>query len=157
MAAGTRARPGGPPVPGPPGHPVRRRGLVARPQRDRPEPWYTFDRDRERRSGAGQHGTPDDHQLPQPDDSPRRAGARAAGRTAPEPRNGAPSAGAAAAQPADAFGCPCPPSATSSTTGPGKPVHAEDARVGCDVGLTRCYRGRVRGSLLLTSRGEALS
>jgi transcriptional regulator with XRE-family HTH domain len=42
----------------------------------RQQPWYTFDRDRYRRDVfRGRSGTPEDHQLPQPGDSPaeRRA------------------------------------------------------------------------------------
>src|SRR5688572_32079180 len=44
----------------------------------RPRPWYTFDRDRRTRDGWRAHrGTPDDHQLPRPGDSPAdRAEAR---------------------------------------------------------------------------------
>ena len=116
-------------------------------------------RDRYRRT---RHGTPDDHQLPQPGRLPAGTGgrrrrreqlarARAEERERRVPRRRVPAA-------RRRFTCALPARpATNSTTGRGMPVHATGLPVFVRPRLMRCYRGHVRGSLLLTRRGEALS
>lgn len=103
---------------------------------DRPEPWYTFDRVRETRDyRRARLGTPEDHRLPQPGDSPeerRAARQRAAGeerrreleelREAGELEESAP------------FSCQCPPACDELDDWSGKPVHAPHCPCGCDVG-----------------------
>ena len=100
----------------------------------REQPWYTFDRDRRMRDRTGaRDGTPDDHQLPQPGDSPaERAEARRRERLA--------AAGGGAAS-GDSWparfralrrarsSAPARPSATNSTTGPAGPSTRATARV----------------------------
>ena len=126
---------------------------------DREQPWYTFDRDRRTRDRYRRRdGTPDDHQLPQPGDSPP---------TGPQP--GSASTGVPAPRNASSGSWPAG-SATSTSASPA-PAHPacdelDDRRAPGARGrmpvflrrrLSRCYRGGVRGSLLLMSRGEALS
>lgn len=94
---------------------------------DRPDPWYTFDRNREVRDRwRSREGTPQDHQLPQPGDSPQER--RAA-------RSRAAHAGREAGE-APAFPdlvCTCPAECDELDRGE-RPVHAADCVCGCDVG-----------------------
>lgn len=97
---------------------------------DRPEPWYTFDRSRSIRDIWREIlGTPDDHQLPQPGDSPqerRAARARAAA--------GRREAGdAAEVREWPDLVCTCPPECDELDRGE-RPVHAAGCLCGCDLG-----------------------
>jgi transcriptional regulator with XRE-family HTH domain len=102
----------------------------------RPEPTYTVDRDRRARDELrARDGTPDDHHVPQPGDSPaerqearrrewwrRRAEAQ---RRWLETQQG---------KPFDpGFVCECPPRCDELDDHSGKPVHADDCPCGCDV------------------------
>ncbi len=122
---------------------------------DRRPPRYTFDRDRRLRDGwRAREGTPDDHLEPRPeDDLGYRAELRAqAAREARQAVTGTPRRRAVG--PARAAGLYLP----GDLRGP--PRDGEPARSGLPVRLRhrliRCYRGPVRGSLLLlSSRGGA--
>ena len=98
--------------------------------------WYTFDRDRGRRDAARRRrGTPADHQVPQPGDSPRdRAEARRREywrhRAAERERRFL--AGEFAQLP-DAFVCSCPKQCDELDNRSGKPVHAEGCPCLCDL------------------------
>ena len=102
---------------------------------DRPLPWYTFDRAREGRDAVRRRaGTPEDHQLPQPGDSPqdRRARRRAeAYRRAAEERQRRFLAGELGRLPE--WVCTCPPECAELDQGE-RPIHAEGCPCGCDVG-----------------------
>jgi transcriptional regulator with XRE-family HTH domain len=103
----------------------------------RAAPWYTFDRDRGTRDKYRTwDGVPDDHQLPQPGDSPQERAAtrrqqywqeRAADR---ERRFLA----GEFAHLDGGFTCTCPPECDALDDWSGKPVHAEDCPCRCDVG-----------------------
>jgi transcriptional regulator with XRE-family HTH domain len=145
----------------------------------RDQPWYTFDRVRETRDfWRGRLGTPDDHQIPQPGDAPaeRRAGGRRA--PPPPPQAGPPPGGAAGGRPPPPTTPPRGGPAAMARGAPGPaagsvdlpvPARVRGAGPGGTAGtrgrlpvwvrcrLIRCYGGTVRGSLLLTRRGEALS
>ena len=103
---------------------------------DRPQPWYTFDRDRAARdSGRRRRGTPDDHQLTQPGDSPtERAEARrlaaARRRREAEERARARTLWRPLEEP---WTCECPPLCDELDVGE-RPQHAEDCPCGCDIG-----------------------
>jgi hypothetical protein len=102
----------------------------------RPRPWYTFDRDRRARDGRRERtGLPEDHQLPQPGDSPtdraeRRRRERA--RIAAEERERAFLAGEFAGIDLR-FDCRCPTACDDLDDRSGKPVHAPECSCGCDV------------------------
>jgi transcriptional regulator with XRE-family HTH domain len=100
----------------------------------RPQPWYTFDRDRAGRDAARRvTGTPDDHQLPQPGDSPQARRARrrqAALRQAAEERQRRFLAGELARLPD--WACECPPECAHLDQGT-RPVHAPNCACGCDI------------------------
>lgn len=100
----------------------------------RPQPWYTFDRDRAGRDAArSETGTPDDHQLPQGGDSPQARRARRreeALRKAAEERQRRFLAGELVRQPD--WVCQCPPECAELDQGL-RPVHAPDCPCGCDV------------------------
>lgn len=102
----------------------------------RPVPWYTFDRDRERRDGRRSRlGTPSDHQLPQCGDAPaERAAARrqAARRRRTEELESR--RRARGWQPAEPFVCFCPQECEELDDRSGPPVHAPSCRCGCDIG-----------------------
>jgi transcriptional regulator with XRE-family HTH domain len=124
----------------------------------RSEPWYTFDRVRYTRDfRRGQLGTPDDQQLPQPGDSPqeRRAARERAARLRREEALQRWREQHRGPQP-DPWTCTCPPECAEldvrRTAGTRRRMPLWVRRR-----LMRCYRGNVRGSLLLTRRGEALS
>ena len=100
----------------------------------RPERWYTFDRRRQVRDAFRRRdGTPDDHQLPRPGDSPedRRAVRRlaAAQRWADEVarrlREGT-------MPPIEAWLCECPPSCAELEDWQGPPKHHDACRCYCD-------------------------
>ena len=103
----------------------------------RTQPWYTFDRVRETRDWERTHrGTPDDHQLPRPGDSPaERAEAR---RRAWLERRDEELRQWLAEQPRtpfdDGFTCTCPPRCAELDDHSGPPVHAADCACHCDVG-----------------------
>jgi transcriptional regulator with XRE-family HTH domain len=103
---------------------------------DRPQPWYTFDRDRGARDARRRsRGTPADHQLPQPGDSPQeRADARraAAWRRREEAR-----LRELRERPwrpfVESFTCCCPPQCEELDDRSGPPVHADDCACHCDI------------------------
>jgi HTH-type transcriptional regulator/antitoxin HipB len=102
----------------------------------RRRPWYTFDRTRSQRDALRRAaGTPDDHQLPRPGDSPEeRAAARSLEywrRRAAE-RERAFLSGELAGRP-DAFTCTCPTRCDELDDWSSRPVHAEDCPCSCDV------------------------
>jgi transcriptional regulator with XRE-family HTH domain len=105
-------------------------------RRTRTQPTYTFYRIRADRDACRrQHGTPDDHHVPQPGDSPaERAAARreAALRRAEERRRRAFEANPG--RPFDpGFTCECPPECAALDDRNGRPVHADGCPCGCDV------------------------
>jgi hypothetical protein len=102
----------------------------------RRQPTYTFDRDRILRDRLrARTGTPDDHHVEQPGDSPaERAAARrgAALRRQHEARQRWLESGAARfADPG--WVCTCPPLCDELDDRSGKPVHADACPCGCDV------------------------
>jgi transcriptional regulator with XRE-family HTH domain len=102
----------------------------------RPRLWYTFDRDRGRRDATRRlQGTPDDHQLPRPGDSPeQRAEARRLERwrARQAERQRRFEAGELSGVD-DGFRCDCPPACDEIEDRPGPPVHAPDCPCGCDL------------------------
>ena len=102
----------------------------------REQPWYTFDRVRDTRDYyRGRFGTPEDHQLPQPGDSPkerRAARQRAAWERRRQELDRLRAAGELAA--AEPFSCACPPACDELDDWSGKPVHAPECSCGCDLG-----------------------
>jgi transcriptional regulator with XRE-family HTH domain len=106
------------------------------PRRDRPEHWYTFDRDRAGRDSRRRHdGTPADHLLPQPGDSPRERAAerrRAAARVHAEERQRRFLAGELRHR-GQEFECTCPPACDDLDDRSGRPVHAEECPCSCDL------------------------
>jgi HTH-type transcriptional regulator/antitoxin HipB len=104
-------------------------------RRSRPEPWYTFDRDRDVRDAYRRRdGTPADHQLPQPGDSPadRRAARRdAARRKAAEQQQRAFLAGELRQTGPD-FVCTCPPRCDPVAERTAD-VHIENCTCRCDL------------------------
>jgi len=101
----------------------------------RSQVWYTFDLDREYRDGRRRRlGTPDDHLLPQPGDSPRDR-ARARWEHAEQRRRDEVQRRFLAGELRDAgeaWVCSCPPECAELDRGE-RPVHAEDCPCGCDV------------------------
>ena len=101
----------------------------------REQPWYTFDRLRYTRDHwRERRGTPDDHQLPQPGDSPRER--REARKWAKERRRREELqrrflAGEIRAP--EEWTCSCPPECAELDVGE-RPVHARDCPCGCDIG-----------------------
>lgn len=102
----------------------------------REQPWYTFDRVRETRDyWRGRLGTAEDHQLPQPGDSPderRAARQRAAREERRRELERLQEAGGLTES--EAFSCECPPACDELDDWSGKPVHAPECPCGCDVG-----------------------
>ena len=102
----------------------------------RQQPWYTFDRLRYTRDHwRARTGTPEDHRVPQPGDSPadrRAARAHAARRRREEEGERRLLAGASAGRP-DAFTCTCPPGCDELDDRSGPPVHADDCPCSCDL------------------------
>jgi HTH-type transcriptional regulator/antitoxin HipB len=103
---------------------------------NREQPWYTFDRVRETRDfWRERFGTPEDHQLPQPGDSPaeRRAARQRAARE--EQRREVERRREAGELPErEPFTCECPPACDELDDWSGKPVHAPECPCGCDLG-----------------------
>jgi HTH-type transcriptional regulator/antitoxin HipB len=98
--------------------------------------WYTFDRDRRRRDAVRRRsGTPADHQLPRPGDSPRhRAEARRLERADEQAAERQRRFLAGELSGVDLrFDCSCPPACDEVDDGWGKPVHAPDCVCGCDL------------------------
>ena len=103
---------------------------------DRPQPWYTFDRDRGIRDRYRRRkGVPTDHQLPQPGDSPSErqdARRREYWRRDAEERRRAFLAGEYAAVDC-AFACTCPAECDELDDRSGRPVHADGCPCNCDL------------------------
>ena len=103
----------------------------------REQPWYTFDRDRWLRDEyRRRRGTPADHQLPRPGDSPQERAAerrRAHLRAEAEDRQRRFLAGEFRHLP-EPFECTCPPRCDELDDWSGRPVHAEQCPCSCDVG-----------------------
>jgi transcriptional regulator with XRE-family HTH domain len=102
----------------------------------RPQPTYTVDRDRGYRDWLrAREGTPEDHHVEHPGDSPAaRSAARheAVRRRQDEARRRWLESGAARlADPG--WVCTCPPLCDELDDRSGKPVHADDCPCGCDV------------------------
>lgn len=89
----------------------------------REQPWYTFDRLRYTRDyWRGRTGTPDDHLIPRPDDSPA---ARRAARIREARRE---------VRPTPEWICTCPPECEELDDRSARPVHAAGCPCSCDVG-----------------------
>jgi transcriptional regulator with XRE-family HTH domain len=105
-------------------------------RRDREQPWFTFGLDRAARDRQrARAGTPEDHDVPVPGDSPaeRRARRRqAARRRAEEDRARRRAAGWG--PPDDGLICTCPPECDEVDDGCGPPGHAAGCPCGCDLG-----------------------
>jgi len=103
---------------------------------DREQPWYTFDRRRDLRNEYREWaGTPEDHQRPQPGDSPaQRALARRQERwrRRAEERERRFLAGELA-HVRESFVCTCPQECDELDDRSGKPVHAVACRCNCDL------------------------
>lgn len=102
----------------------------------RPQPWYTFDRLRYTRDHWRERtGTPDDHLVPRPGDSPQersRARQDAARQRREEDRRRRREAGEL--PPAEKFECACPPACEDLDDRSAPPVHAPNCPCRCDVG-----------------------
>jgi len=102
---------------------------------DRPRPWFTFDRVREGRdAGRRTGGTPEDHHVARPGDSPqerKEQRRREARRRAEEGRRRR--LQAAGWQRWDGFVCSCPARCDELDDWSGKPVHAEGCPCLCDL------------------------
>jgi hypothetical protein len=102
----------------------------------RPKPWFTFDRDRQTRDALRHaRGTPQDHHIPEPGDSPKARKAareRAARERAQQEWERRLAAGEVSwPQP---FECRCPPECDEVDDWSAKPVHAPECPCGCDLG-----------------------
>lgn len=102
----------------------------------REQPVYTFDRVRETRDFWRERlGTAEDHQLPQPGDSPleRKAARQRAARE--KQRQDSERLREAGELPESTpFTCECPPACDELDDWSGKPVHAPECACGCDLG-----------------------
>ena len=103
---------------------------------DRRQPWFTFGLDRAARDRQrARAGTPDDHGLPVPGDSPaeRRAQRQqAARRRAAEERERR--RGAGGTRVVDGLTCTCPADCDEIDDGTGPTRHAAGCACGCDLG-----------------------
>jgi HTH-type transcriptional regulator/antitoxin HipB len=101
----------------------------------RRQPWYTFDRDRDRRDARrSRGGTPGDHQLPRDGDSPhdrKLARRRAVVQRQQEVFERLRDAGEL--PPIEEWQCTCPPLCEELDDYSGVPVHASDCLCLCDV------------------------
>jgi transcriptional regulator with XRE-family HTH domain len=102
----------------------------------RAQPWYTFDRVRYTRDyWRGRLGTPEDHQLPRPEDSPEERSAARRREVECRARESWERRRAAGEVPdAPTFACTCPAECDRLDDWSGTPVHAEDCPCSCDVG-----------------------
>jgi transcriptional regulator with XRE-family HTH domain len=101
----------------------------------RDQPWYTFDRLRWTRDHwRSRTGTPEDHQLPGPGDSPeeREAARRHAARLRREDQHRR-RRESDAGRPVPDFECTCPPACDEVDDWSGRPVHAEKCPCSCDL------------------------
>ena len=102
----------------------------------RRQPWFTFGLDRAARDRQrARVGTPEDHDVPVPGDSPaeRRAQRQeVARRRAAEERERRRATVGAPAD--DDLTCTCPPACDEVDDGSGPPRHAADCQCGCDLG-----------------------
>jgi transcriptional regulator with XRE-family HTH domain len=100
----------------------------------REQPWYTFDRRRDLRDRfRAQDGTPEDHQLPQPGDSPEERSAarrRAALRRVHEEWEERRAAGRLPAS--EPWICDCPAACAHLEDWQGPPRHSDGCRCRCD-------------------------
>jgi HTH-type transcriptional regulator/antitoxin HipB len=101
----------------------------------REQPWYTFDRVRYTRNyWRGRLGTPEDHQLPQPGDSPQqRKAARQRAARAEAEQEWARRLAAGEVQEREPFTCSCPPECDELEDWT-RPKHASGCTCGCDLG-----------------------
>jgi transcriptional regulator with XRE-family HTH domain len=102
----------------------------------REQPWYTFDRVRYTRDyWRGRQGTRDDHQVPQPGDSPaeRREARRKAGLEWQREELRRRRMNGELPPPPEPWVCTCPPLCDELDDRKGKPVHAPDCACHCDV------------------------
>jgi transcriptional regulator with XRE-family HTH domain len=102
----------------------------------RVQPRYTFDRLRLTRDHwRNRAGTPEDHQLPQPGDSPseRRAARQRAARLRNEEDRRRRLA-ARIGRPDVEWDCTCPPGCDALDDWSGRPVHAQECPCSCDLG-----------------------
>lgn len=106
-------------------------------RRDRQQPWFTFGLDRAARDrGRARAGTPEDHHVAVPEDSPaeRRTRRQREARRAREDAR----LQRLAAEPwqpiDDGFTCTCPPTCDEVDDGSGPPRHAETCPCPCDLG-----------------------
>ncbi len=102
---------------------------------DRQQPWFTFGLDRAGRDHRrAREGTPEDHDVAVPGDSPAERRARrqeAARRRAAEQRE---RRRATPGRPVDEdVDCTCPPACDEVDDGSGPPRHAADCTCGCDL------------------------
>jgi len=99
----------------------------------RPQPWYTFDRARDLRDRYRRlFGLADDHQLPQPGDSPadrRKARNEEIGRQRAAERERARGGSPIVIPP---WVCDCPPLCAELEDWEGPPKHADDCGCRCD-------------------------
>jgi transcriptional regulator with XRE-family HTH domain len=104
---------------------------------DREQPRYTFDRARRTRDlWRDLLGTPDDHLLPQPGDSPEeRARARAAAARQHRKEQWERRLASGDVQAPDtSLDCTCPRACDELDDWSGRPIHAEECPCSCDVG-----------------------
>jgi transcriptional regulator with XRE-family HTH domain len=112
-------------------------GGLYEPRRDRPEVWFTFDRDRRGRDARRRASAPpDDHHPVRPGDSPQeRRAARRRAALLREREDRARRRAAAVFQPADDdFTCTCPARCEELDDYSGRPVHTDECPCRCDVG-----------------------
>ncbi|SDM53009.1 Helix-turn-helix domain-containing protein [Geodermatophilus siccatus] len=103
---------------------------------DRPQPWFTFGLDRAARNRQrARVGTPEDHDVPVPGDSPAERRARrqeAARRRAAEDRERRRATVGWSAD--EGLTCTCPPECDEVDDGSGPPRHAAACACRCDAG-----------------------
>lgn len=107
------------------------------PRRDRPEPWFTFRRDREARDFRRQRdGTPVDHPRYDAGSAPSaRASARRAARQRAAADEALARLAAGLVRPTDdGWICTCPPGCDELDDWSGRPRHVDDCPCSCDLG-----------------------
>jgi transcriptional regulator with XRE-family HTH domain len=103
---------------------------------DRGRPWYTFDRDREGRDALRRlAGTPDDHHLPAPGNSPheRKAQRQRDAKLRSEEERQRRMAAGGTRLPEEQFQCTCPPACDDLDEQTGELVHAQECPCHCDL------------------------